>query len=132
MFIEDWTQYEDNVGIALLRWIYTDDINVADSANDNVIFGLLIASYQLKLSTLFETCEKSLVSSVNGNTCSEWIAIAKKVGADNLVKKCLQLGSKLPYDSSPLKLQAIIDVKPDENGCSSSDCVSKTMIVRLI
>lgn len=85
-FIADWTGYGVNTSVALLRWIYTDDI-VLD--NDTLV-GLLSASYHLHLATLFETCERALISSVDEGTCIEIGDVAKKVGANKLVAKCLE------------------------------------------
>lgn len=76
--------------------------------NDAIAVGLLRASYQFKLASLFETCEDALVSSVNEKASLRIHDIAKAVGADRLVVKCLEL---TPYvsDSSPVKLETEID-----------------------
>lgn len=81
----DWTELEPDVGMALLRWIYTD---VVDLQHDILALSLLKISRKFKLPGLMGLCERALVSSVNVRTCVKFYCVAEEVGATNLLEYC--------------------------------------------
>lgn len=97
----------------MLRWIYTDKI-VLD--NDTLALDLLSASHHFKLASLFETCERALITSVNEITSLEFHNIAKKVGANKLVEKCLEFSSIFSDNATAkLEMEMEIDNEVDSN-----------------
>lgn len=90
----------------MLRWIYTDKI-VLD--NDTLALDLLSASHHFQLASLFETCERALITSVNEKTSLEFHDIAKKVGAAKLVEKCLEFSS-ISSDNATAKLEMEMEI----------------------
>ncbi|KAG4076533.1 hypothetical protein HA402_011349 [Bradysia odoriphaga] len=93
----DWTSYESNIGIVLLRWFYTDEV-VSDS--DSVTLGVLRAAHNLALPTLFAVCESKLLTSINEDCSSEFYKIAREVNARMLMDKCTEWTSTFDDDSS--------------------------------
>lgn len=89
----------------MLRWIYTDKVLLN---NDALSLGLLQASHHFRLASLFETCENALLSSVNEKTSLQFLEIAKTIGANRLIEKCLELRSNLSDDQTE-NLQAKFD-----------------------
>lgn len=81
----NWTDLEGEVGLALLRWIYTD---VVDLQHDILALGLLKISRKFKLPGLMGLCERALVSSVSVRTCVKFYCVAEEVGAANLLEYC--------------------------------------------
>lgn len=96
--------------IAILRWIYTDKVVLDD---DNLMLGLLRASFHLRLASLFETCERTLLTTVNEKTSFEFHNIAKEVGSKKLVEKCFELNSNCNF--WPEKLQTKNDEATNED-----------------
>ncbi|KAG4071410.1 hypothetical protein HA402_011564 [Bradysia odoriphaga] len=91
----NWNEFEERTGTALLRWIYTKevefdpihDVTVADQWLD-----LLHGSYKLQLVPLFTICEERLLSLyIDGDVTPRFYDIAKKVGAYQLMEKHLEL-----------------------------------------
>uniref|UniRef100_A0A336L854 CSON005819 protein n=1 Tax=Culicoides sonorensis TaxID=179676 RepID=A0A336L854_CULSO len=94
----DWSDLEADVGYALLRWIYTD---VIDLQQDSLALALIKVSHRFKLPGLMGLCERALVSSVNVRTCVRFYCVAEDVGAFNLQEYCSGLISTHWDDLTP-------------------------------
>lgn len=94
----DWTDLEPDVGYALLRWLYTD---VIDLQHDALALGLLRASHRFKLPGLLGLCERALVSSVGVRSCVRFYCVAEEVGAASLLEYCSGLISSHWDDLTP-------------------------------
>lgn len=81
----DWSNFQEDIGIALLRWIYTD---IADLDNDRIALGLLRAADCFKLAGLMGLCERALVVSANIRSCVKFYCVAEEVGAMSLLEYC--------------------------------------------
>lgn len=84
----DWSNFEEDIGIALLQWIYTD---IADLDNDRITLGLLRAAHCFKLQGLMGICERALVVSANIRSCVKFYGVAEEVGAITLLEYCSSL-----------------------------------------
>lgn len=98
VFLTDWTDLETDVGYALLRWLYTD---VIDLQHDTLALGLLRASHRFKLPGLLGLCERALVSSVGVRSCVRFYCVAEEVGAASLLEYCSGLISSHWDDLTP-------------------------------
>lgn len=76
------------MGHALLRWVYTD---VVDLQHDALSLGLLRAAHKFSLPGLMGLCERSLVSSVGVRSCVRFYCVAEEVGAASLQEYCSTL-----------------------------------------
>lgn len=95
-FLLDWTWFEHETCIALLRWIYTNEFVIdgpTGAATASQWLDLLQASYNFQLISLFETCEQKLLLIANENTSQHDEAI-------QLLEKCSELRLNVP-DISP-------------------------------
>lgn len=81
----DWSDLESDIGFALLRWIYTD---VIDLQHDTLALGLLRAAHRFQLPGLLGLCERALVSSVGVRSCVRFYCVAEEVGAASLLEYC--------------------------------------------
>ncbi|XP_011188184.2 rabankyrin-5 isoform X1 [Zeugodacus cucurbitae] len=81
----DLSNFEEDIGIALIRWIYTD---IADLDNDRIAVGLLRAAHSYKLPGLMGLCERALVVSANIRSCVTFYCVAEEVGAKSLLEYC--------------------------------------------
>lgn len=81
----DWRDLESDIGFALLRWIYTD---VIDLQHDTLALGLLRAAHRFQLPGLLGLCERALVSSVGVRSCVRFYCVAEEVGAASLLEYC--------------------------------------------
>lgn len=87
-----------DVGYALLRWIYTD---IVDLQHDSLALDLLKTSHRFKLPGLMGLCERALVSSVSVRSCVRFYCVAEDVGASNLLEYCSGLISTHWDDLTP-------------------------------
>uniref|UniRef100_A0A182Y4P8 FYVE-type domain-containing protein n=1 Tax=Anopheles stephensi TaxID=30069 RepID=A0A182Y4P8_ANOST len=94
----DWSDMDADVGYALLRWIYTD---VVDLQHDSLALELLKTSHRFKLPGLMGLCERALVSSVSVRSCVRFYCVAEEVGAANLLEYCSGLISTHWDDLTP-------------------------------
>lgn len=94
----DWSDLDADVGFALLRWIYTD---VVDLQHDSLALDLLKTSHRFKLPGLMGLCERALVSSVSVRSCVRFYCVAEEVGAANLLEYCSGLISTHWEDLTP-------------------------------
>uniref|UniRef100_A0A1B0CGM8 Putative ankyrin n=1 Tax=Lutzomyia longipalpis TaxID=7200 RepID=A0A1B0CGM8_LUTLO len=94
----DWSDLDSEVAYALLRWIYTD---VVDLQSDALSLSLLRASHKFKLPGLLGLCERALVSSVGVRSCVRFYCVAEEVGATSLLEYCSGLISTHWDDLTP-------------------------------
>lgn len=94
----DWTDLESDIGFALLRWLYTD---VIDLQHDTLALGLLRAAHRFQLPGLLGLCERALVSSVGVRSCVRFYCVAEEVGAASLLEYCSGLISTHWDDLTP-------------------------------
>lgn len=86
--VTDWSDLEADVGQTLLRWVYTD---VVDLQHDVLSLGLLRAAHRFRLPGLMGLCERALVSSVGVRSCVRFYCVAEEVGAATLQEYCSNL-----------------------------------------
>lgn len=79
----DWTDMDSDVGNTLLRWIYTD---VIDLQNDKITLDLLRIAHRFKLVPLLGLCERALVAVVTVRSCVRYYCVAEEVGASSLLQ----------------------------------------------
>lgn len=94
----DWSELETDIGYALLRWIYTD---VIELQHDTLALGLLRAAHSFQLPGLLGLCERALMSSVGVRTCVRFYCVAEEVGASSLLEYCSGLISTHWDDLTP-------------------------------
>ncbi|CAH1801017.1 unnamed protein product [Owenia fusiformis] len=85
----DFTDIPYDVGHALLKWVYTDTIDI--KSDDKFLLALLKTASKFKLGELRERCEKALISSVNVKNCIQYYQTAEEIGAETLKKHCSEL-----------------------------------------
>ncbi|XP_059617534.1 rabankyrin-5 [Phlebotomus argentipes] len=94
----DWSDLDGEVAYALLRWIYTD---IVDLQSDALALSLLRAAHKFKLPGLLGLCERALVSSVGVRSCVRFYCVAEEVGAATLLEYCSGLISTHWDDLTP-------------------------------
>ncbi|KAI9579988.1 rabankyrin-5 [Glossina fuscipes] len=94
----DWSDMEEDIALALLRWIYTD---LVDLQNDHLALNLLRAAHLFRLPGLLGLCERSLISSVGVRSCVRFYCVAEEVGAASLLEYCSGLISTHWDDLTP-------------------------------
>ncbi|XP_076453246.1 rabankyrin-5-like [Babylonia areolata] len=85
----DMSDIKLEVGRALLRWVYTDEINI--KAEDTFLLELLRAATRFRLEALRKRCENGLISFVNMKNCIQFYQTAEEMGAEVLKKHCSEL-----------------------------------------
>ncbi|XP_023035868.1 rabankyrin-5 [Drosophila willistoni] len=81
----DWSDLEEDIVLALLRWIYTD---IVDLHHDRLALGLLRVAYRFSLPALLGLCERALVASVGVRSCVRFYCVAEEVRAATLLEYC--------------------------------------------
>ncbi|XP_039493211.1 rabankyrin-5 isoform X5 [Drosophila santomea] len=81
----DWSDLNEEVVSSLLRWIYTDLI---DLEHDGLALDLLRAAHRFGLPSLLGLCERALVTSVGLRSCIRVYCVAEEVGASTLLEHC--------------------------------------------
>lgn len=94
----NWSDMDEDIGFALLRWIYTD---VVDLQHDRLALGLLRAAHKFKLPGLLGLCERALVASVGVRSCVRFYCVAEEVEAASLLDYCSGLISTHWEDLTP-------------------------------
>ncbi|XP_026813922.1 rabankyrin-5-like [Rhopalosiphum maidis] len=85
----DWTALPLDVGKALLKWIYTDQVDF--SKGDGFILSLMKTADTFVLDDLVNKCEKALMASVNVKNCVKFYTTADEIGAHTLKEHCSSL-----------------------------------------
>ena len=82
----DWSHLDSNVGLALLKWIYTGKV-----AQENLTLDLMKGASNFQLLELVEQCEKYLTGIVELKDCVQLYAAAEELGAQRLKEHCSSL-----------------------------------------
>jgi ankyrin repeat protein len=88
----DLTDIESDVGIHVIKWVYTDSIDF-DNKNEEFILEVMRIAKRFVLNNLVEVCEKALMSFVNVLNCVKFYQTADEIGAINLKNHCSELVS---------------------------------------
>jgi len=88
----DFTDIDSDVGIHVIKWVYTDSIDF-DNKNEEFILEVMRIAKRFVLNNLVEVCEKALMSFVNVSNCVKFYQTADEIGADNLKNHCSELVS---------------------------------------
>lgn len=85
----DFTDIPVDIGLTLLKWVYTDEVDVAKS--DSFLLHLMRVAKRFDLGSLIDRCENALVSSVNVSNCVKFYQTADEIDAKTLKEHCSQL-----------------------------------------
>ncbi|GFR77207.1 ankyrin repeat and FYVE domain-containing protein 1 [Elysia marginata] len=85
----DLTDIQHDVAYSLIRWIYTNEINI--KAHDSFLLELLRAATRFKLEELRKRCENGLMSFVNMKNCIKFYQTAEEMQAEVLKSHCSEL-----------------------------------------
>ncbi|KAK2174571.1 hypothetical protein NP493_794g01007 [Ridgeia piscesae] len=86
LFLSDISTH---IGEALLQWVYTDDLKLAE--DDTFLLELMKAATTYQLTALVHRCEHALMSSVTVNNCIHFYQAADEVNAESLRQHCCDL-----------------------------------------
>lgn len=78
-----------NVGCALLKWVYTDQVEFSEG--DTFTLELMMAASRYQLKALIDKCEKALMTSVNVRNCIKYYTTADEISAESLKEHCSDL-----------------------------------------
>ncbi|XP_053209790.1 rabankyrin-5-like [Panonychus citri] len=95
----DWSDIPYDTGLVILKWIYTDQIDLTSNSEEAILTIIKIAK-KFQLNSLIEKCEESLMSFVNVRNCVKFYQIADEIQADTLKNHCSQLISNYWNDFS--------------------------------
>ncbi|XP_052739096.1 rabankyrin-5 isoform X3 [Bicyclus anynana] len=82
----DWSTLPDDVGAALLKWLYTDVVDL--SRGDSFALQLMKSAANFKLYGLVGKCEQALIASVGVRSCVKFYSAADEIGALALKEHC--------------------------------------------
>lgn len=85
----DWTGLDEEVGEALLRWVYTDQVTLPQ--DHTFILNLMRAAASFSLTPLMKLCENALIGSVAVRNCVRLYTTADEIGAETLRDYCSTL-----------------------------------------
>ncbi|XP_041349199.1 rabankyrin-5-like [Gigantopelta aegis] len=85
----DLSDIKHDVAFSLLRWVYTDEIDIR--AEDTFLLELLRAATRFKLEALRRRCENGLMSFVNMKNCIRFYQTAEEMSAEILKNHCSEL-----------------------------------------
>ncbi|KAL3858016.1 hypothetical protein ACJMK2_012632 [Sinanodonta woodiana] len=85
----DFTAINYNVAYAVLKWVYTDEINI--ETDNNFLLELLRVATKFRLEMLRQRCENGLMSYVNMKNCIRFYQTSEEMGAELLKKHCSEL-----------------------------------------
>ncbi|KAK6190601.1 hypothetical protein SNE40_002431 [Patella caerulea] len=85
----DLTDIKYEVGHAMMKWVYTDEINL--KVEDTFLLELLRAATRFKLESLRVRCENGLMSFVNMKNCIKFYQTAEEMSAEVLKLHCSEL-----------------------------------------
>uniref|UniRef100_A0A671RV37 Rabankyrin-5-like n=1 Tax=Sinocyclocheilus anshuiensis TaxID=1608454 RepID=A0A671RV37_9TELE len=82
----DLSDAKPEVAMAMLRWAYTDDLEL--SGDDGFLINLMKLANRFQLHLLRERCEKGVMSSVNVRNCIRFYQTAEELDATTLMNYC--------------------------------------------
>ncbi|KAL4223226.1 Ankyrin repeat and FYVE domain-containing protein 1 [Mactra antiquata] len=85
----DFSDIKYKVSFALMKWVYTDEINI--ESDSNFLLELLRAATRFKLEHLRQRCENGLMSYVNVRNCIQFYQTAEEMSAELLKSHCSEL-----------------------------------------
>ncbi|GIY51529.1 rabankyrin-5 [Caerostris extrusa] len=92
----DLTDIPPNIGLTLLKWVYTDELEL--NKPDNFFLDLMRFAKRFELKSLVDRCENALLSSVNVHNCVKFYQAADEIDAITLKSHCSQLISNHWHD----------------------------------
>ncbi len=127
----DWTDLSNDVGLALVKWIYEDTLNLLDKESDFKL-DLLRTSKRFNLPGLMALCERALLASVNVRNCIKFYTTAEDIGASGLQSYCSQLISTHWVNSIPLDSgRQLTDREKNELDPDLDLCLKKELVLDL-
>lgn len=85
----DWSALPDEVGSGLLKWLYTDLVDL--SHGDTFALQLMKSAANFKLHGLVHKCEQALIASVAVRNCVKFYSSADEISAMDLKEHCSAL-----------------------------------------
>lgn len=82
----DLSDAKPEVAMAMLRWAYTDELELSE--DDAFLIDLMKLSNRFQLQLLRERCEKGVMSSVNVRNCIRFYQTAEELDATTLMNYC--------------------------------------------
>ncbi|XP_049597637.1 rabankyrin-5 [Syngnathus scovelli] len=82
----DLSDCKAEVATAMLRWAYTDDLELSE--DDAFLIDLMKLANRFQLQMLRERCEKGVMSSVNVRNCIRFYQTAEELNATTLMNYC--------------------------------------------
>ncbi|XP_077361814.1 rabankyrin-5 [Festucalex cinctus] len=82
----DLSDCKPEVAMAMLRWAYTDDLELSE--DDAFLIDLMKVANRFQLQLLRERCEKGVMSSVNVRNCIRFYQTAEELNATTLMNYC--------------------------------------------
>ncbi|XP_040039032.2 rabankyrin-5 [Gasterosteus aculeatus] len=82
----DLSDCKSEVAMAMLRWAYTDELELAE--DDAFLIDLMKLANRFQLQLLRERCEKGVMSSVNVRNCIRFYQTAEELNATTLMNYC--------------------------------------------
>ncbi|XP_057676703.1 rabankyrin-5 [Corythoichthys intestinalis] len=82
----DLSDCKPEVAMAMLRWAYTDDLELSE--DDAFLIDLMKLANRFQLQLLRERCEKGVMSSVNVRNCIRFYQTAEELNATTLMNYC--------------------------------------------
>lgn len=86
LFIPDWSNFDENVGSVLLKWIYS-----GVTEKKNLTIELMREASKFKLDELVGQCEKNLIGIVTLRDCVHLYTVAEELGTAALRDHCSSL-----------------------------------------
>lgn len=86
----DLTSLDQDIAFSLVKWIYTDHIDLSGKPED-FILEIMKAGKKYDLTSLVEKCEKTLMSFVVVKNCVKFYQIADELNVENLRNHCSEL-----------------------------------------
>lgn len=81
----DWKDIETEVGVSIIKWMYTDAI---DLKSDELTVKIIRKAFEFGLNGLVELCERFLINGVNVRTCVKFYSVAEEINANRLREYC--------------------------------------------
>ncbi|XP_037781934.1 rabankyrin-5-like [Penaeus monodon] len=85
----DWSSLDEEVGEAVLRWVYTDHVSLLNE--HDFTLSLMRAAACFSLNPLMKRCEKALMGWVTVRNCVRLYTTADEIGAQTLRDHCSTL-----------------------------------------
>ncbi|MBN3311601.1 ANFY1 protein, partial [Atractosteus spatula] len=85
----DLSDAKPEVAMAMLRWAYTDELELKE--DDVFLTDLMKLANRFQLQLLRERCEKGIMSSVNVRNCIRFYQTAEELSASTLMNYCAEI-----------------------------------------